>query len=349
MENNFDLLRWLFAGTVCLVHAAELSAFPQLAWISGLLSSTVAVRAFFVVSGFLIFMSYERSSSLRSYASKRLRRIYPAYAVVILLCAFVLALVSTRAPGDYFSWGWMKYVAANLVFLNFLQPMLPGVFESNTLAAVNGALWTLKIEVMFYGAVPLFVMLFRWLSPLPVLVFFYLLSVTYAELMTALAARGEGGFYEELARQLPGQLCYFMAGAYFYYFLPLFERWRGWFLAAAVAVLCVDHYYRLPLFEPFALAAVVLFFALFPYVGRFGKYGDFSYGIYILHFPIIQLLVYSGAFRDRPWVFLALALCLTMAGAVALWFGVEKRFLHRGRHAVAATAAATGIAQPSRA
>lgn len=56
----------LFAMTVCLVHAYALSGYRQLEWIPTLLSSEIAVRSFFVVSGFLIFMSYERSGSLMS-------------------------------------------------------------------------------------------------------------------------------------------------------------------------------------------------------------------------------------------------------------------------------------------
>ena len=93
-RNNFDLLRLLFAGTVCLVHSYELSGFQQIGWITSVLSSAVAVKAFFVVSGFLIFMSFERSSSLASYARKRIRRIYPAYFTVVMLCAVFLVAAS---------------------------------------------------------------------------------------------------------------------------------------------------------------------------------------------------------------------------------------------------------------
>ncbi|HAW31021.1 MAG TPA: acyltransferase, partial [Planctomycetaceae bacterium] len=58
-KNNFDLLRLLFASMVCLVHAYDVSDFGQLAILAGVLSSKVAVQGFFVVSGFLIVMSYE--------------------------------------------------------------------------------------------------------------------------------------------------------------------------------------------------------------------------------------------------------------------------------------------------
>lgn len=338
--NNFDLLRLLFAGTVCLVHSYELSRFQQLAWIADTLSSAVAVKAFFVVSGFLIFMSFERSSTLRSYASKRARRIYPAYFAVVMLCAIGLAAVGSKPLGDYFSLAWLKYVAANLAFLNFLQPALPGVFEANQLAAVNGALWTLKIEVMFYLSVPVFVFLFRKFAHLPVLLLVYVASVAYAALMTAAAERTGSGMYVELARQLPGQLSYFMAGAFLYYFLPRFERRAAYFLAAAGLVLVVNRFFPLPLLEPFALATVVVFFGLFLYLGNFGKFGDFSYGMYILHFPIIQLLLQSQWFGDRPWSFLVAVLLLTTVGAIAMWHLVEKRFLFRASHYIEASPSA---------
>jgi peptidoglycan/LPS O-acetylase OafA/YrhL len=327
----------LFAVTVCLVHTYELSRFRQLDWIVSVFSSTVAVKSFFVVSGFLIFMSFERSSSFTSYAQKRIRRIYPAYFTVVMLCAIFLVAVSSKNIGDYFSFSWIRYVAANLAFLNFLQPTLPGVFDSNTIAAVNAALWTLKIEVMFYLTVPLFVFLFRKFSPLPLLILIYCLSVAYGVILATVAERTGALIYVELGRQLPGQLCYFVAGAALYYFLPLFERRIRYFLAAAAAILAVDLSFPLPLLEPIALAVIVVFLGLFLYAGNFGKYGDFSYGVYILHFPVIQLLLHVGWFRESPGYFPAAVLFLTTTGAVAMWHLVEKRFLLRSSHYIAVT------------
>ncbi|MEF8700677.1 MAG: acyltransferase [Candidatus Accumulibacter sp. UW26] len=339
MENNFDLLRLLLAGTVLLVHSYELSGFEQLGIITRILSSAVAVKAFFVVSGFLIFMSFERSATITSYARKRIRRIYPGYFTVVMLCAIGLIAVSSRSVEEYVSLAWLKYILANLTFLNFMQPTLPGVFDSNKLAAVNGALWTLKIEAMFYLSVPLFVFLFRKFAHFPILAVAYGLSVSYALAMTVIAERTGSAFYLELGRQLPGQLSYFMAGAFLYYYLPLFERRIGYFLGAAIFTLAADMYFPLPILEPFALATVVVFAGLFLYLGNFGKYGDFSYGIYILHFPVIQTLLYSGLFRDSPWYFLMTVVIITAGGAVALWHSVEKRFLFRKSHYVTSTSA----------
>lgn len=331
-KNNFDLLRLLFAGTVCLVHAYALSGFLQLEPIASTLSSAVAVKSFFVVSGFLIFMSFERTSSLKSFALKRIRRIYPGYFTIVILCALALVVVSSKSATEYFSFTWVKYVISNLTFLNFLQPSLPGVFDSNKLQAVNGALWTLKIEAIFYLTVPVFVFLFRRYACLPILVFTYITSVIYAIAFTTLAERTGSSAYLEIARQLPGQLSYFMTGAFFYYYLPLFEHRIKYFLVSGVSILVVNMIYPLPFLEPFALGTVVIFFGLFLYLGNFGKYGDFSFGIYILHFPVIQVLLMRGWLSDNPWLFLGAVIVITTAGAIVMWHLVEKRFLLRTSH-----------------
>jgi peptidoglycan/LPS O-acetylase OafA/YrhL len=331
-RNNFDLLRLVLAAIVVLVHSYDLSGFHGLDWIVGVFSSTKAVQAFFIVSGFLIFMSYERSSSIMSYARKRFWRIYPAYFVVIVLSAFGLVLVTTSGFSDYFSFAWVKYLLANLTFLNFIQPSLPGVFEANKYQAVNGALWTLKLEIMFYVLVPVLVALCRRFSHLSVLVVVYCLSVAYALLMSELAARTGHGYYVELGRQLPGQLAYFVSGGFLYYFLPLFERRVVAFVIAAVAVLGIAQFHSLPLLEPLALAIVVLFLALFPYVGKFGKYGDFSYGTYIIHFPILQIFLFEGWFRNETPQFMAAVSIVVALGAIALWHLVESKLIGRARH-----------------
>ena len=336
-SNNFDLLRFLFAGTVCLVHTYQLSGYKELGIITTFLSSKIAVEAFFIVSGFLIFMSYERSSSTSSYVKKRIRRIFPAYSVVVMLCALGLFFISSEHYSEYFSSTWIKYVLANLSFLNFIQHSLPGVFENNKLTAVNGALWTLKIEVMFYLSVPIFVYLFRRFSCLPILALVYFTSVVYVFILSILAENSDLDLYSVLSRQLPGQLSYFMAGAFFYYFLQVFEKNSKYFVSFAILVLSINTAFSLSFIEPFAIATLVIFFGLFLYIGNFGKFGDISYGVYILHFPIIQIFINQGWFKESPWLFLITITVATSVGAMFMWHFIEKKFLHRGSHYVSAT------------
>ena len=332
--NNFDLLRFLFAGTVCLVHAYELSGYKELGIISVFLSSKIAVEAFFVVSGFLIFMSYERSSSAGSYAEKRVRRIFPAYIVVVVLCALGLVIISSLPYREYFSSQWIKYVLANLSFMNFIEHSLPGVFEHNKINAVNGALWTLKIEVMFYLCVPAFVYLFRRIGCLTVLVFVYFSSVIYVFILSVMTENTDSGLYAILSRQLPGQLSYFMAGAFFYYFLDAFEKHTTYFVSIAILILCANTEISLSFVQPFAIATLVIFFGLFLYAGNFGKFGDISYGVYILHFPIIQIFLDEAWFEEDPWLFLSGIIVVTLIGAILMRHFVEKKFLLRSSHYV---------------
>ena len=125
-------------------------------------------------------MSYENAVDNKRYFLKRARRIYPAYFCIVLICAVLGIFFSAYSWREYWSLSLLKYIAANLFFLNFLQPNLPGLFESNTLQAVNGALWTLKIEVMFYLFVPLAVMAFRKFGRLTVIIALYIASVLYS-------------------------------------------------------------------------------------------------------------------------------------------------------------------------
>jgi peptidoglycan/LPS O-acetylase OafA/YrhL len=316
-RNNFDLVRFCLAMVVCLVHASVLSAQPVLAVIQDVLSSEVAVQGFFAVSGFLIFMSYERSSSMKSYAEKRVRRLVPAYVTVIVLSAVLLRVLSS-AEAFFFTRDWWAYLAANLTYLNFLHPELPGVFQDNVIRAVNGALWTLKVEISFYITVPAFVWAIRRIGASPVLVTTYLLSSIYAAHV--------GG---SLQHQLPGELRYFMVGTACYYGLPFLQR--HWKLAAQLGAttFVAGKFLPLDFIMPVSVGVLVICAGLFCYLGNFGKYGDFSYGVYILHFPIIQTLTQAGVFQRSAWGGLLLAVTLTLTSAVLMWKLIESRFLHR--------------------
>ncbi len=342
--NNFDLLRFLFASTVMLVHAYVLSRQPQLAFLDQWLSSEVAIRGFFVISGLLVFMSYDKTRDLVRYAEKRLRRIYPAYFVVVVGCAALLFAVSRVGAGEYFGVDAAKYLAANLAFLNFLWPTLPGVFEGNSLREVNGALWTLKIEVMFYVAVPVIAWMFGRLGRLRVIIGFYLLSVLYAWLFQRLTESTNSNMYVMLGRQLPGQLSYFMVGALWYYYYGFLERHAVRIGAVALALMLLHHFFAMPWLEPLWLGTLVVLAGFYFYAGNFGRFGDFSYGIYILHFPVLQVMIQTGLFAWSPYGALAIACTMVIGLAALLWHLVERPFLSRASHYVAAASKAAAEA-----
>jgi peptidoglycan/LPS O-acetylase OafA/YrhL len=316
---------------------SSLSGVPALALLGRVFSAELAVRGFFVVSGYLVVMSCLRSASIGAYAAKRVRRIYPGYAAVILLSALGGSMLSSLPPAEYFSGGFWRYLGANLVFLNFLAPELPGVFAGNPLTIVNGALWTLKIEVMFYALVPPLLWGCRRVGALPVVATLYAMSVGY-DLLLGMRYESSGReVWLQLQRQLPGQLTYFLVGAVVYLHRDRVRRHWPKLLAAAVAAFLLARVGGLPLLrallEPVWLGIGVVFVAVgAPFLGNFARFGDLSYGVYILHFPVLQALVASGLFATAPWGGFCASLLAVVALALLSWHCVEKPFLAARSH-----------------
>lgn len=78
-RNNFDILRLLLAICVMIFHIGRMYGNENLSLFPG----TLAVQAFFIISGYLITESFERSRTLKDYSIKRLRRIAPGLYFLI--------------------------------------------------------------------------------------------------------------------------------------------------------------------------------------------------------------------------------------------------------------------------
>ncbi|WP_294291802.1 acyltransferase [uncultured Chryseobacterium sp.] len=320
-KNNFDFIRVLLAFIVFVGHLGALSASPDLKIFENS-PIEIAVFGFFVVSGFLIARSYERSSSLKSYIKKRIRRIVPAYLLVVFLCAVLLSLISTYTFQEYFSNIQVyKYLFWNSIFLNFKAPWLPGVFGNQ---AVNGALWTLKIEMSYYFSVPLLFLLFgknnkyRNIS-LIVIYFLSLIYLNYFESLNKIS----------VAKQLPGTLSYFIPGMLIYFNFDLFIKHKHTLFIIAILTVWIDLIFNIKFFSPMMIGIIVLYIAYsFKFLNNFGKYGDFTYGIYIFHFPIIRTFTTLGLFRDYNSYLMAVACMLVViAVGISSWHFYEKKFL----------------------
>lgn len=324
-NNNIDLIRLSLALLVVGQHLRDLTDVQVIRDLFALCSGLFAVQAFFVISGFLVIQSFENTGNIKLYTIKRVRRIYPAYSVVVL-GSFLVGCVVTQMPvGEFLSSPKTSaYLFSNLLFLNFIQDSLPGVFAGNKVHSINGSLWTIKIEVMFYSVVPIISYFVRRYSSHLILCVLFLASILYRWIFSAVFPN------ENIAKQLPGQLLFFCVGAWVYYN-------KNWFIAKGLlmGILGVGLMLSSELTVGIATRAIGIGFVIMyvglsvRHLGNWSRYGDLSYGIYIFHYPIIQLFSHAGVFNQHPFIGLSLVFLLVIFAAMVSWCFVEKKFLYR--------------------
>jgi peptidoglycan/LPS O-acetylase OafA/YrhL len=305
---HFLILRIALASVVLLVHFSVITGTRPVPWLSGL-SSTVAVQAFFVISGWLVSESCARSATCSRFWLRRSARLYPLYlCVVVTQAAVAYALARPSAASGEL----LRYLGANLAFLNFLQPSLFGLLSDAPVQAINPSLWTLKLEVMFYAITPLLVLFVRAQRALG----------TVALLLGALALYYLSLWHSPaLARHFPGQLRFFAAGIVCWQVSARVPQHRGWLALAGVAALAVAHVIvDMPWLggvQPLLLGTFV--FAAARVLPEPRHLPDVSYGIYLWHAPLIQLSLLLGMKPD-----LGLTCMLTLLLATLSWYALEK-------------------------
>jgi peptidoglycan/LPS O-acetylase OafA/YrhL len=328
--NSFDFLRLFFAFSVFCCHFETLTLF-RLNWP---VSSPIAVGGFFIISGFLITKSYYRSQNLRDYISKRVRRIVPAYYLVVMGAAILFSFVSLLSFSDYFtSSSFYKYLVANLAFLNFLQPQLPSVFQSNHLPFVNASLWTIKVELLLYAFVPLMALFIKKWKPLFVFITLYLLSYVFILCLIYLYDKTGANIYSILNTQFVGQMRCFLAGTILLFYFDWFKAQLKYLLPIALLVIVLRYLLAsavLDFFFPLSFGILILFFAF--YFKKFSivsKYGDVSYGFYLFHFPVIQFFVSRGWLANNPIMLFIVCFLSVLLLSFISWHLLEKRILRR--------------------
>ena len=254
----------------------------------------IAVNVFFILSGFWVTRSLYTSKSLLEFYKKRVKKIFPAYLTVVFAAAIFLVFISTLTIRQYFTdSGFWKYLVANISTLNFIHPSLPGVFNGEP---VNGSLWTIKVELGFYIILPLIAFLcignvnngggYRCVVVLSLI---YLLSAVYVILMPQLVEKYH--LPSSILNQLPAFMSYFVVGMFgFYFFEKLLPLWN-YLVAPAVLLLTVclivKNIWLTAFLEPIVLIIVVMWFALkAKLLFYFAKIYDFSYCLYLVHYPI---------------------------------------------------------------
>lgn len=321
-KDNFLLIRLVAATLVIYGHGFALAAlgsgqrdfFTQ--YLGYRYSGDVAVAVFFLISGFLVAGSLERSKSIVRFALARAMRLFPGLWVCVLVCALVMGpLITVQSQADYWSspQTW-TYVWSN-ASLAEIQWLLPGVFESNRYSpAVNGSLWTLPIEGSMYLYMGLLGLLgifsWRWLTTALIAGF---------AIWTYQSAQLQSVPLQEAARLT----LFFACGALFYIHktrIPLHLSIVAVLAVVAWACRHTVHY------ELACSAALIYFVFWLAYVPRLPSPRwllDISYGTYLYGWPIQQLIAkfYPAA---TPLQMTVIAIPLTWVVALMSWKLVEE-------------------------
>lgn len=339
-RNNFDLIR-LFAAlqvaTLHSIHHLSLSTNSAAgAWSVRIITWFPGVPIFFFVSGFLITPSLERSHSFGEYIRKRFLRIYPAmWCCFGVSFALLIAFKFVSAASITSLWLW-RWIACQLTML---QSFNPPQFRGYGTGVVNGALWTIPVELSFYFLIALIYRLFDlkrrslgfttavfglfgaaslcvWIAnetsavpfakPYAKVIFYSPLPHFWIWLMGAAA-------YKHIDRIRP------LAEGKLLLWLPAYM--------VLAPILC-DH--QALMFPFLAIVTLSAAYSATSLSERLLSGNDISYGVYLYHMLAVNAFVALGVHRNM-WTVIAILGCASGA-AVISWFVVERPALRWKTH-----------------
>lgn len=342
-NNNFDLLRLFAALTVMNWHGAtHLGLFNDMYYFLATFYHFPGVPIFFTISGFLISYSLERNNfDLKTYFKNRSLRIFPAlWFCTILTTALLFGFGKITVLKDLIIWLFAQ--------LTFFQFYAPSSFKTWGVGHPNGSLWSIAVELQFYVTLPILLLIVSKLkNKFTVNLFLILLFLTsiffrfYVEAESFLhtypfLAKLSGNFilyylhffltgiilyknFEGIKAFVTGKVIYWLA-IYIIYIL-IFNVWLGLY----------ENPYSINVFGIIAntlLSLLTLSFA-FSFQNLSNKllnHNDISYGIYIYHMPIVNLMVASNL--TGSFTYLLIVFVSTVVMAILSWKLIEQKILN---------------------
>lgn len=258
----------------------------------------IGVDIFFVISGFLMWHLYIDQimhHDIAGFYRKRLKRLLPALSISILISGLIFLF--RLPPGQRGS--MINELSAASLGLSNVYYWLVDHHSSNADLRPLITLWSIALELQFYLAFPLIVFLVKR-STRRLVLLMCCSSIAYALL----------GFfsYEAKLYTLPGKFCEFLLGMIVASLLQKYGYSRRRFQFASllfvsfiVFLLFVSLRDRSEIILQVLAACISAYFILVGFredtrnflVRFLAKIGDYSYSIYLIHFPLFVFIGYS--------------------------------------------------------
>jgi len=319
--NHFTPIRWVLAGLVALGHfwltTTGYEPFRIYQWTGGYM----AVNGFFVLSGLLIMKSLATRNDLKSYAVSRLLRIYPALIAIMIAFVFIFTTIFSK-PGGLTNFTSLDTWSYSLRVLLMGDPQWApgGIFAGNLEEDFNGPLWTIRYEMAAYflAAFAFFIGLAKrlWTTVL----MYLLVQITYicVPLVVDVSV-------------LPASIWpLFRLSSCFLLGMVLWHWPEGrpppWWGIGIIAILFAffGAGFSGELLATLLLTGLMLRLGLSRrQLQPLHKLPDYSYGIYIWHYPIIQAVLFLIPGLG-PFEIMVISTPLFILFAGISWHAIEK-------------------------
>ena len=343
-SNNFNIIRLIAALQVVIHHSTLYLEVDKSSIAFKLLYFFPGVPIFFFVSGFLISKSYESNSSLIDYAQNRVLRIFPALfacTFISILSVYLTGYLSSKSVsfGSMLTW-----VASQVSFVQFYNPEF---MRGYGMGVLNSSLWTISVELQFYIMIPVLYWIFNLnnqddsnIKLLFVILFFMIFHLIRYSLMEDYEGNA---LFDLLGVTFVPWIYMFLIGVFFQKNFLFFHRLLSGKVLLVLLLYLVITYFSVEYFGwkignesvpllYFIVAMLVFSFAYsYPSLSRRLMGGnDISYGVYIYHMPVVNVLIYYGYTSHFEHVFLAIIATIILA--ILSWTIVEKRSMKLKRH-----------------
>ena len=321
--NHFTAVRWVLAIAVVLGHVWLLTTGFEPLRIHEWTASYMAVNGFFVLSGLLIAKSLHTRRDMRAYALSRFLRIYPALGVVLIAFALVFAPAlgaingtSILKPDD-----WLYVV--KVLALGDPESAPAQIFTTNLETDFNGPLWTIRFEIAAYILAGIAFMIGLVNGPWRILGVFTIVQSVYLGAPFVIDTSTLAPSVMSLLRLSSA----FLLGMTLWHW-PVLRKPPIAAIAGLIAVFALFGGGPFgELFATLALTSLMLRAGLPKRASaRVAKIPDYSYGIYIWHYPILQLLLVAQP-DFAPAMLGLVATPLVLFASAASWHIIEKPVL----------------------
>jgi len=328
-HNAIGFIRLILAIFVIVQHSYALVGQADPLSRIGLISfGALGVNGFFVLSGFLITSSWLNSKILINYLWRRILRILPAYWICLAVTALIIVPINIILKGQALNQTILSQMVG-YIFKNFIliinQPDIANLTNNLSEKSLNGSLWTLSWEFLFYiilaiGGLLGLLTKRKWLLIIFTVIYISCYWIDACKCTIFLK------YYSNVnVATLP---YYFLIGSLGFLFKKYIPDSKIIFLICIVLwLLDLKYNPNYPL-HPIFLFYILLWLTTHLPVKSFEKFGDFSYGLYIYHFVVIQTILISFNHEFKPIILFLITLPIAFGLAYLSWNLIEKRCMN---------------------